>query len=200
MKSFTQKYRDACTTHDVETVKNLLFAHEDIDVNFLGSSGQTTVWKAAHTNSIKLVKWIIALRGKDLDITLTADCPCTPSLTTPLELARKFGQDSFVKLLVDFETDKEKTIRDLRIELGLRPIDVAALFSVVIFHSDGLLQLKKRLKKTRPVVRFFKITSRLPIELQMIICNMALGSSKEFVKTKDSEPAFKKLASCYLLS
>jgi len=41
---------------------------------------------------------------------------------------------------------------------------------------------------------FFKDTTRLPLELQMMLCFRQVGSDKEILSGKDSEVAFKELA------
>lgn len=42
--------------------------------------------------------------------------------------------------------------------------------------------------------RFFKIAMRLPMELQMMLCNILFDYGKDVILTKDSEPAFRSLA------
>jgi len=43
-------------------------------------------------------------------------------------------------------------------------------------------------------IRFFDIIKRLPMELQMMLCHRAVGSTKQNILHKDSEAAFKSLA------
>jgi len=43
-------------------------------------------------------------------------------------------------------------------------------------------------------VRFFCIARKLPLELQMLLCNRVVDSSRQSVLRKHSEPAFKHLA------
>jgi len=62
----------------------------------------------------------------------------------------------------------------------------------VVFVSDGLLQIKET--ALTPAARFFKIARRLPLELQMVLCHLVMGSDKEIVPGKESEVAFKELA------
>ena len=70
-------------------------------------------------------------------------------------------------------------------------------FALTVFLCDNLLQLKTaRATATRshpaaePVMRFFAIAKRLPMELQMILCHRAVGSVKDNILSKDSEVAF----------
>ena len=48
--------------------------------------------------------------------------------------------------------------------------------------------------KSKPAAIFFGIASRLPLELQMVLCCHVMGSFKEIISGQDSEPAFKRLA------
>jgi len=73
---------------------------------------------------------------------------------------------------------------------------ISDLFALVVFLCDDLLTLKavsSDPSSSNKASRFFVIAQLLPMELQMALCNRAFGSSKNFVLTKNSEPAFKKL-------
>jgi len=67
------------------------------------------------------------------------------------------------------------------------------MFALVVFVSDGLLEIKDTTTRT-PAARFFSIARRLPLELQMMLCHRVVGSAKEIIPGKDSEVAFKELA------
>ena len=67
------------------------------------------------------------------------------------------------------------------------------MFALVVFVSDGLLEIKDTTTRT-PAARFFSIARRLPLELQMMLCHRVVGSAKEIISGKDSEVAFKELA------
>jgi len=43
-------------------------------------------------------------------------------------------------------------------------------------------------------LRFFAIAGRLPMDLQMVLCNITFKSPKDLVLTKFSEPEFKRLS------
>jgi len=67
------------------------------------------------------------------------------------------------------------------------------LFALVVFYTDGFLTLNG----TGNTQRFFEIASRLPLELQMVLCSRALGSAKNVITSAMSEPAFRALAALY---
>lgn len=65
----------------------------------------------------------------------------------------------------------------------------------MIFLCDELLSLVDAAETANPeAVRFLRMTSRLPMELQMKVSNMAVGSTKESVTNMAAERAFKNLA------
>ena len=95
-----------------------------------------------------------------------------------------------VTLLEGFKSDATKTRHGMRVKLGLLDDLAAEMFALVVFVSDGLLQVDD----TTPSPRFFSIASQLPLELQMVLCHRVVGSAKEIISGKDSEMAFKELA------
>jgi len=97
-----------------------------------------------------------------------------------------------VTLLERFKGDATKTRHMVRVELGLIAL-AAEVFALVVFVSDGLLKIKDTTTAT-PAARFFSLARRLPLELQMVLCHLVMGSSKETIPGKESEAAFRELA------
>jgi len=93
-------------------------------------------------------------------------------------------------LICEYELDPEAVRRRLRQLPEIRKIYVGHLFALVVFFSDGFL---RPIPATTPpaTVRFLRICSRLPLDLQMVICNRMFGSPKNIVSSRDSEPGFK---------
>jgi len=91
-----------------------------------------------------------------------------------------------------------------RIKLGVLHEVAADLFALTIFLCDELLQLKPDASSisnsvaTNGAFRFFSIVSKLPMELQMLLCHRVVGSTKQNVLHQDSEDAFKFLARMFL--
>ena len=67
------------------------------------------------------------------------------------------------------------------------------LLSLVVFYSDSFVVINERLAHS-DTRRFFSITSRLPLDLQMVLCNRAFGSPRDIILSRDSEPGFRLLA------
>jgi len=80
----------------------------------------------------------------------------------------------------------------MRVELGLVDEQAAGIFALVVFVSDGLLQINDT--ALTAAARFFSIAAQLPLELQMVFCYRLVGSHKEIIPGKESEVAFKELA------
>ena len=98
-----------------------------------------------------------------------------------------------VTLLERFKNNPEETRHTERLEIGWYDEMAAEMFALVVFVSDGLLQIKDP-TTTTPAARYFSIAAQLPLELQMVLCHRFVGSFKEIIPGKDSEVAFKELA------
>ena len=110
--------------------------------------------------------------------------------TDVIGMAKQRDETEVVTLLERFKNDASKTRSEVKLELGLVDDLAAEMFALVVFVSDGLLQVKD----TTPAARFFNIARRLPLELQMMLCFRQVGSAREIISGKDSEVAFKELA------
>jgi hypothetical protein len=110
---------------------------------------------------------------------------------TPLQLA---NNNAIFELLDKYSRYPNKTRFNIRIELGCHDQITADVFALVIFLSDGLLRVKTDEIISDEYCNFFNISKRLPMELQMLLCNRALGSMKDSISFDNSEVAFKQLA------
>jgi len=106
------------------------------------------------------------------------------------------GYTEVVTLLELFKENPEENRHQVRLEIGWYDEAAAEIFALVVFVSNELLQITT----PTPAARFFNIARRLPLELQMIICHLVVGSTKEIIPGKDSEVAFKSLAESLLWS
>ena len=108
-------------------------------------------------------------------------------------MAKNHGRTEAVTLLERFKNNPEETRRAMRVELGCLDDVAAEMFALVVFVSDGLLQINDTTTPS-PAARFFKIATQLPLELQMVLCFRQVGSGREIIPGKVSEVAFKGLA------
>jgi len=107
--------------------------------------------------------------------------------------AKDWSKTEVVTLLERFLSDAAQAKDAVRVEVGWYDGLAAEMFALVVFVSDGLLQVKDPTTAT-PAARFFSIAKRLPLEIQMVLCFRQVGSDKEILPGKDSEVAFKELA------
>jgi len=113
--------------------------------------------------------------------------------TDAIGVAEEYCKAEVVTLLERFKSDATKTKHAMRVEVGWYDDLAAEMFALVVFVSDGLLQIKDT-TTTTPAARFFSITRELPLELQMVLCFRQVGSGKEIIPGKESEAAFRELA------
>jgi len=160
-----------------------------VKVNEPAKDGSTPLWFAARYGFLDVMKWCIA-SGREIDLGEPGN-----ARTDAIGLADRYGYSDVVTLLERFKENRVETNYAVRVELGFVDELAAEMFALVVFVSDGLLQVKKRVNpKSKPAARFFRIASRLPLELQMVLCCHGMGSPKEVISGQDSGAAFKRLS------
>ena len=87
-------------------------------------------------------------------------------------------------------------------KLGVLDALATEVFALIVFLCDDLLLLKPASHPAADTAaaRFFAVASKLPMELQMILCHRVVGSMKQNILRKDSEAAFKSPASSFPLA
>jgi len=176
----------ACATGSTSCVREML-KDSRVKVNEPDNDGWTPLWRAAYFGYLDIIKWWIA-SGREMYLGIPGDVDNTDAI----EVAKKRGKMELVTLLERFEENPVKTKHAVRVELGLVDDLAAEMFALVVFISDGLLQVNDTTPS--PAARFFSIASQLPLELQMVLCFRQVGSLMEIIRGKDSEVAFKELA------
>ena len=152
-------------------------------VNEPAIDGHTPLWWAATWGNLDAIKWWIA-SGREMDLGEPGDVDKTDAIGTLLER---------------FKDNPGVTRHALRVEIGWYDEVAAEMFALVVFVSDGLLQIRDT-ASSPPAARFFKIARKLPLELQMMLCFRQVGSDKEIIPGKESEVAFKELVKWLLWS
>jgi len=157
-----------------------------VKLNEPDNGGRTPLWWAAAGGRLDVIKWWIA-SGREMYLGKPGDV----EFTDAVGVARENSQTEVVTLLERFKSDAAQTRHAMRVELGVLDELAAEMFALVVFVSDGLLQIKDAASSA---ARFFSIARRLPLELQMGLCYRQVGSDKEIIPGKESEVAFKELA------
>jgi len=177
----------ACLYGFTSCVRELL-KDSRVKVNETLNGGRTPLWYAAYNDHLDVIKWWI-VSGREMDLGTPGDV----YMTDAIGAAKEEGYSEVVTLLERFKENPVKTRHAMRVELGLLDDLAADLFALVVFVSDGLLQINET-STPSPAARYFSIAAQLPLELQMVLCYRVMGSAKEIIAGKLSEVAFKSLA------
>jgi len=162
-----------------------------VKVNEPTDNGHTALWCAAFRGNLDVIKWWIA-SGREMNLGKPGDVEKTDAIG----VAKEHRNTEVVALLRKFKENPVDTRCQMRVELGLVDEMAAEMFARVVFVSDGLLQINDTTPS--PAARFFSIARRLPLELQMLLCFLQVGSAKEIIPGKEREAAFKELAESLL--
>jgi len=161
----------------------LLLKDPRVHVTLDDNMGRTPLWHASSEGNLEVIEWLIA-SGEDLGDIGHAKGNWDGEEYTPLEIARKENMTEAVSVLQRFIANPALTRHELRVRLGFTEALAAEVFALTVFLCDGLLQLKPAIVTT--TTRFFAIAKRLPMELQMILCNFVAGSKKQNILRKGS--------------
>ena len=182
----------AAFTDHVDVVQ-LLLADERIDVNPTDKQGATPLWEAAYWGFLHIVKAFIACgRHLQLDLQTVAGNDDWNN-TTALDIATRKKNHKVVGLLQRFQAEPATTRHEVWLELSRQDGLVAELFALMVFFCDDFLEVEEEVKGQRQG-RFFRISAKLPQELQMVLSNRVYGSRGTGVLLRNSESAFRKLA------
>jgi len=175
--------------NDYVSVVYLLLKNPRVNTTLADHGGHTPLWWASSNGNLEVIELMIA-SGKDLgDI--------NPKRRSPMRNAIDRRNTEIVSLLRRFIANPTLTCHQVRVKLRLLDKLAAEVFALTVFVCDDLLRLKPSVCLAS---RFFTIAIKLPVELQMILCCRAVGSTKQNILCKDSEPAFLNLVKTLHLS
>jgi len=199
----------ACQSGHKEVVSQLL-ADPRLDPNRPTDNQTTPLWFASQNGHLVAVQQLLA-SGKEIDTRVRS----TFNNRTAAEQGRAMGrlttkkndetEDVFERrkingplcadLIDEYESEPGhlRVFHRLRRHPGLREYFIGHLFALVVFHSDSFAVINERTAHY-DTKRFFRITSQLPLDLQMVLCNRMFGSPKDIILSRDSEPGFQLLA------
>ena len=180
------------------SVVEVLLKDPRVDITLGDRNDCSPLWYASRDGILEVIERLIA-SGRDLgDVRNKTGKNFDSKEYTALEIAREENRTEAAALLQRFITNPAQTRHEIRAKLGMLDELAAEVFALTVFLCDDLLQLKPAAHPAHPTAaattRFFAIASKLPMELQMIICHRVVGSMKQNILHKDSEAAFKSLA------
>jgi len=195
-------FKTVCYRGDTSCVRMLL-KDSRVDVNEPDSGRHTPLWSAASNGHVDTIKWWIA-SGRELNLgtpgDLRTDAILQARTSEGWETENWWNRKAEVATLLErFKENPEGTRHAMRVEVGWYDEMAAEMFALVVFVSDGLLQVALGDQSTpatpaAAAARFFSIAKRLPLELQMVLCHKIVGSAREIIPAIKSETAFKDLA------
>jgi len=192
--------------YDHKEVILLLLADPRFDPDKPISDQTTLLWQASQNGRLVIVQHLLA-SGKEIDTEMRStfnDMTAAEQGRAMVTAAKEADEteDAYERsktngplcadLIDEYERDPVAVRHRLRRQPGLRESFIAHLFALVVFHSDSFVVINERLAHS-DTKRFFRICARLPLEVQMIICNRAFGSPKDIILSRDSEPCFQLL-------
>jgi hypothetical protein len=196
----------ACDHGDTSCIK-LLLRYSSVDLIKPAHFGITPLDCLAHNGDAdNMVHWVVSGRDLDADkVIKEVEASITPHDTDDTLRAK----GAIVALMIVFREFPDRVRRQLRRDMGWYCEMSADLFALVIFICDGLLQRpawsgpleraymvhsgRATLQDTE-ADRFFGIMSRLPMELQMVLCLRTVGSIELMIPSNARETAFRQLA------
>jgi ankyrin repeat protein len=169
----------------------------------ISSAGRASVRDSPSTSERPLTRAVRHVSPEPLQILLASHH--TRQLS---DLAKKANPRGELRdLLEKFKFDPERTKWELRKKLGLLKEDASDLFAAVVSICDGFLHVCNRLpprqsdkpkaKEEKTALfnnaRFFGIACRLPMELQMLLCNRAYLLDRDSIPTTEFEDSFRNI-------
>jgi hypothetical protein len=170
----------ACRFANHEIIRDLL---DDPRVN-LGqwdSEKLTTIDVMIQRGEVDVVKCLLAShRTPYIDCNHVVRCQHALGLTSE-------RRDKMSCLMNDYLQDPQKVKMSLRLEKAYQDYYIPRLYALTILFADHYL--RERLVSTR-VGRFFRLVSRLPVELQAVLCHRAAGSMGDVITAQTAEQGF----------
>ena len=197
----------ACENGHKEVV-SLLLADPRIDLNKPRNDQSTPLWFASQNGHLVVVQHLLA-SGREIDTKMRSTFnnltaaeqgrsmgarTTKPTDETEEFFQRKKSNSPLCADLIDaYESDPAAVRHRLRRQPGLREYFIGHLLALVVFHSDNFVVINESTAHS-DIKGFFRITSQLPLDLQMVLCNRIFGSPRDIILSRDSEPGFKCLA------
>ena len=192
----------ACENGHREVV-SLLLADPRIDPFKPRRDQSSPLWYASNNGHLVVVQHLLA-SGREIDTMVRSSFNNKTAAkqgrsvgartTKPADETEEDFQSKTYGLLCadlidDYERDPVATRHRLRRQPGLREYFIGHLFALVVYHSDSFVIINERLAHA-DTQRFFRLCARLPLEVQMVLCNRAFGSPKDIILSRNSEPGF----------
>lgn len=187
-----------------------LLAHPEMDIHALNKEGRSALWVAVLGRREKVVKRLLATgkyTAQHLELRAPHYDPGSDYMT-PLEFALVRGDNLIAYWLSCYAENPVVTTHRLRVGLGAPLERAAELFALTVAHCDRYMSFATE-RVANPFVagdrsffrqrhddrrhtarRFFRLASRLPLDMQMVLCLRAVGLTGDFIPSEAREAAF----------
>jgi len=193
-----------------------LLANPRVEVNALNRNHRTPVVTACLAGTLATFTLLLHDKRVDIDIpdhfnrSLIALCDATPRVEklqhiiastrtlNLLEFCKNFLNAEAREVVREYRVDPQGTRDRLRRQLGAAKADQT--FVDVVLLCDGYLQLVRGpvSGEGTGALRFLKIVSRLPMELQKMLCHRAHYSPRDIISGTDFNKAFQNVRKAWV--
>jgi hypothetical protein len=172
----------ACSSHTrIEAVK-ILLGDSRTRINVGNLSGPTALSNALRCDNIDAIELMIASGRK-------IDCDEGDPRYSSAAWASSSHTLSY-RLLQRFQRNPETTRRDIQKDLESGTQLIARIYALIVLIGDGYFTIRQN-HRASVTARFFRMTSRLPIELQMVMCHRLFNSARCVVLSSNFKRALK---------
>jgi len=172
---------DCIRKNKPKEIIQLLLLCPRVDITIKSHSGLTPLHLAALQGKIWVIKMMFFHKGS---IFFTDKQGIMLTLNEVKDNLKELGikNREAVKLLIRSHTNPKQVSSETYLEYRDPVLSAAHLFVLIVMLCDEYLTLKHYIFRNPKADRFFKIMRRLPIEIQMIICNKVHGLPRETIR------------------
>lgn len=183
-----------CRKGLVKSVKELL-TYKDIDLNVKKKTGQSPLIASIHNQKHEVLKLLVAqpklnihndkcVNLTPLDYAILNDDIISVKLLLLRDCTNykmTVTREEIREILDMYDEDPMMTKYIIAKELDVWPMNIKSdIYTFIVLTSDNYFHIRN---KSNKMVRFMKITTRLPLELQMMICQRVVGSAKTIIRS-----------------
>lgn len=185
-------FYQACLSGNLGAVKELTKRLKPQDMETPCNKGIPPLRIAHATDRAEVLEWLMA--HMDIEYVTTElkkkpgdyNDPFLSNLWEFIGNQRPFGAS---QLGDKYLLDPIGTRLACRKHFGLHYEDASSCFALIVGLCDGYFTLNLRSPHIPTTIRFFNSVCKLPMELQMLICNRTFDSEKDTVKKSDLDEA-----------
>jgi len=163
------------------TVKSAILLLNDarVDINCKDKNGVTGLMEAAWQGNLETIEQILAslkhIQNEDIANSIN-------DAKKEICSRKKEQYPKIISLLEAYQTQPFETVKKLRSKL--QEYDSVSIFVLVVLLADDYYSLKLKTDGNHNAIRFFNMMLKLPMDLQMVICNRLFELPKNVIQAK----------------